>query len=162
MKRLITVISFGLLLCFAASMVAAEGGDGVDKYSLWVGMSYKDTADYAKKVGEYNLLEKSDKALPEFMLNYLSQRESNVLRLNAHYVDYENMNGKITAVVGDQFRGDFEYRSLTRQLQQDLLENMSAREYLPETNSLSGKMLTHDLQDAGTDYNYRAQRFSPD
>ena len=157
MKHLIMLISFSLLLIMAASTVVAEGEDGVDKYSVWVGMSYKDTTGYAKKVAEYNLLDKAGKGFPEFMVNYLSQRESNMLRLDARYVDDKNINGRLTATVGDQFKGDFQYRSVTRQGQQDLLTNAEAREWLPVTSSPSGKSITHELQDVGVDYSYNRQ-----
>lgn len=157
MRHVITIVSLGLLLLFAATTVVAEGEEVVEQTSVWVGMSYKDTTGHAKKVGEYNLLEESAHVLPEFMVKYLSQRESNIFRFDARYIDYENMNGTITAVVGDQFRGEFEYRSLTRQSQQDLLLNAEAREWLPVTSSPSGKMITHELQDEGVGYNYQRQ-----
>ncbi|MBD3258732.1 hypothetical protein GF377_09890, partial [candidate division GN15 bacterium] len=151
------IIGFSLLLVSvigAASTAVAEG-EGVEETSIWVGMSYKDTTGYAKKVAEYNLLEEVDQVLPEFMVKYLSIRENNILRLSGQYVDYENINGKVTAVVGDQFRGDFEFRSTTKQGQQDLLENIEAREWLPVPARPSGKMLTHELQDEGVDYSHQ-------
>jgi hypothetical protein len=40
-------------------------------------------------------------------------------------------------------------------LQQDLLENIEAREYFPETGSPGGKIATHEFLDAGADHGYQ-------
>ncbi|MFH1743454.1 MAG: MtrB/PioB family outer membrane beta-barrel protein, partial [bacterium] len=152
MKRILLFLSVGLLLVFAAS-AAASGTDGaIDSYSLWLGTHYTDFADYNKKVGEYRLF--SDNLFPEFKLDYYSRNENGTFDLSGHYFDYENADGRLHTVVGDQFKANVRYRSMTRQIGQDLLQNIEAREWIGKPG---GKFLTHDLADSGADYNLHRQ-----
>lgn len=148
MNTKLTIISIGLLLSFAASLSVAQSEETVDRYSLWLGGTFADTSDYAKKVGEYRLLEESGDVLPSFKFGWQSLRPNSTFNLDVDYLDYENIVGRLTSRIGDRYNFDIQYRSLTRQLQQDLLTNMETRE------QGGGKILTHDLQDAGADYSY--------
>jgi len=147
MKSKLTIFSIGLLLLIASSVVA-QNEETVDRYSLWLGGHYVDTSSYAKKVGEYRLLEEAGNFLPSFKFGWQSLRPNSTFNLDVDYLDYENIAGRATSRVGDRFSFDIQYRSLTRQLQQDLLANAETRE------AGGGKILTHDLQDAGVDYSY--------
>lgn len=153
MKRILLFLSVGLLLVFAASAAATETDGATDSYSVWLGAHYTDFADYNKKVGEYRLL--SDNVFPEFKFEYYSRNENGTFDLSGHYFDYDNAEGRMHTVVGDQFKADVRYRSMTRQLGQDLLQNIEAREWLG--TKPGGKFLTHDLADSGADYSIHRQ-----
>lgn len=148
MNSKLTIVSIGLLLLLAASLAVAQSEETVDKYSLWLGGHYADTSGYAKKVGEYRLLEEAGDFLPSFKFGWQSMRPNSTFNLDVDYLDYENIIGRVVSRVGDRYSFDIQYRSLTRQLQQDLLANLETREVG------GGKILTHDLSDSGADYNY--------
>lgn len=149
------ILAVVALLLFGAMSAFAEGEAEVDKYQLWIGGAYTDTADYAKKVGEYNLVQEAGQFLPEFDFSYFGLRDNGTFFLNAGYTNYQNYNGQIVATSGDKLKANFAIRSTSHQLQQDLMENLETREYLPTTDSPSGKMLTHEFQDVTDDYGYR-------
>lgn len=155
MKRLISVFGFSLLLIFAA-MISAETGEGTQKYSLWLGGHYTDFKDYTPKVGEYKLY--SDNAFPEFKLNTFSQNGSSIFRLDAHYFDYENVNGVLKTKTGDLFKAQFQYRSMTNNKGMDLLENMAAREWLG--TGPGGKYVTHEFLDDVTKFSTHREEMS--
>ncbi|MCP4685632.1 MAG: hypothetical protein GY867_09320 [bacterium] len=148
MKSKLTIFSIGLLLLLAASFSVAQSEETVDKYSLWLGGYYADSSDYAKKAGEYRLLENAGELVPSFKFGWQSLRPNSSFDLDVDYLDEENIVGRMTSRIGDRYNFDVQYRSLSRQLQQDLLTNMETRE------AGGGKILTHDLMDAGADYSY--------
>jgi len=148
MKRLMIIVGFALLLLTAASQAAAQAEEATDKYTVWLGGHYTDFKDYTKKVGEYRLL--SDNVFPEFRFTQFSRRGSSTFDIDGHYFDYENSNGRVKSIVGDLFKGEFQYRSLTKQSGQDLLQNMETRESVG--GNPGGKMITHELIDPGADY----------
>lgn len=148
MNTKLSILCIGLLLLFAVSSVVAQNEETVDRYRLWLGGHYADTSGYAKKVGEYRRLDESGEFLPSFQFGWQSLRPNSTFNLDVDYLDKENINGRLTSNVGDRYTFDIKYRSLTRQLQQDLLTNMETRE------AAGGKILTHELTDVGADYNY--------
>jgi len=154
MKQSIMLFGFSLLLIFVACHTVAEAEEGSDRYSLWLGAHYTDFGDYGKKVGEYRVLQ--EHLFPEFKFDYMGIGGGDVFRLNADYFDYENFLGRARAIISDQFRGEVRYRSTTEQGQQDLLRNMTVRESVG--GNPGGKMITHELMDAGVDYStYRRE-----
>lgn len=156
MKRIFTILSVGLLLVFAASVAATETDGAIDRYSIWMGAHYTDFSDYNKRIGEFKLF--SDNVFPEFKLDYYSQRENSIFNVSGYYFDYENAEGRLHTVVGDGFKADVQYRSMTRQFGQDLMQNIEAREWLG--TKPGGKILTHDLADSGADYNTHRQEIT--
>ncbi len=145
MRNLIFVFCLGLAyLLLPVFIVAQESGAETESYSLWIGGHYTDFKDgeYAKKAGEYNL--GADEFLPEFRINYLSRTANSFYSLDGHYYDDKNIMGAVKSVVGDQFKGEFYYRSLVAQKGRDLLENLSAKK--------GPKMLTHEMLDTDSDY----------
>lgn len=150
MKTIVTLLVVGLLL--TASLAAQTPAD-VEKYSIWVGMHQTSFDDNPKKVGEYRYL--LEDVLPEFRFDYLSAGPNSVFTINSHYFDKENAFGSLKTTVGDQFKGKFQFRSSTRQLEQDLLENVEAREWYPLSSTNGGKILTHELKDPGANYSYQ-------
>ncbi|MCK5126173.1 MAG: hypothetical protein KAR42_07945 [candidate division Zixibacteria bacterium] len=155
MNRNISIIGFALLLLFATTMFA-QTGEGETSYSLWLGGHYTDFKDNANKVGEYKL--QSDKFFPEFKLNYYSQTGSSVFRLDADYFDYENVNGRLKTKVGDKFKAEFSYRSLSKNSGMDLLENMETRELVGANPG--GKIITHEFLDDITEFSIHRQEIS--
>ena len=153
MNKITSFLMIAFILLLATISFAGEGT--TESYSLWIGGHYTDFSDYTKKVGEYNL--GKDETLPELKLGYFSQSSSSLFRLNAHYYDKYNASGSLRFTESDRFMLKARYRSLVKQIGQDLLENAEAREYLPTTSSPSGKMLTHELLDAGADYQVHRQ-----
>jgi len=149
MKVTMTLLGVGLLL---AASLAAQTPAEIEKYSIWVGMHQTSFDEYAKKVGEYRYL--LEDLLPEFRFGYFSANSNSAFSINSHYFDKEHIYGEVNTTVSDQFKGKFLYRSSTRQLGQDLLENIEAREWYPLSSTNSGKILTHELQDVGADYSY--------
>ncbi|RME31555.1 MAG: hypothetical protein D6800_00650, partial [Candidatus Zixiibacteriota bacterium] len=117
-----------LVAVFAPATTPAQEEGKAEHYSVWFGGHYTGFDDYSKKVGEY-WLSKED-PLPEFGLSYYSHSGNSSFSFDGHYFDYENINARAAATVGDRFSTSFQYRSLTRQLQQDLLNNFETREWL--------------------------------
>ncbi len=156
MKKMISIFSVGLLILLLPVALVAEENGGTDKYSLWIGSHYTDFTDYTKSVGEYNL--GNNEWLPELGFKYLSQRDNSIYTLYGHYFDKNNVWGKINTRVGDKFTGEFQYRSLVKQMGQDLLVNAEAREWLPPDTG--GKILTHEITDPDADYKTHRQEFT--
>ncbi|MFH1686544.1 MAG: GSU2204 family CXXCH-containing (seleno)protein [bacterium] len=145
----------GLLLLLGASIVTADTEPLQEKSWLWVGSHYTDFTDSPKKVGEYNL--GNDEFLPELGFYRFERHADRWYNVWAYYYDDQNIWGRIKAKTSDKLSLDIKYSSLVRQTEQDLLENMNAREYFPTTGTLGGKQLTHELKDAGADYHYNRQ-----
>ena len=142
MKSVFKVLTLCLVLLLSYSIVSA--GEMSESYSLWIGGHYTDFSDYTKKVGEYNL-GNDEEFLPEFKAYYLSKFDNGFMNIDGHYYDDQNINGKLTTIVGNKFKAKFQYRSLTHQEGQDLMANMEVREYLPATGAPGGKMVTHEI-----------------
>ena len=153
MRQVSALICFGLLLFFVASLAVAQEGETVNRRTLWLGSHYTDFNDYNKKVGEYRLF--SDDIFPEIKFSQFSINGSSLFKLEGHYFDYENADGNLTAIVGNRFKLESRYQSLTKQRGQDLLENMETREWL--STKPGGKIITHELTDPGADYSTHRQ-----
>ncbi len=151
MKHKIIIIGISLLLLLAASVFANENEETVDRYSIWTGLKYTDTSGYAKKVGEYRQL-RQEQVIPDFKFSYMALRPNSIFTIDGHYFDKDDAFGKAGIVAGDLFKADFQYRSMTRNMGQDMLENLETREWLG-TNP-GGKTITHDIQDPDADYEY--------
>lgn len=151
LSRLLLVSGMTLLLC-AGLAVGQDDEQPTGKTWLWLGAHYTDFTDYTKKVGEYNL--GNSELLPETKLFTFNRTETGYFQLFGHYYDDQNIFGELTGAVGEVFSGSIRYRSMIHQEGQDLLKNMSAREYFPETGTYGGKTLTHDITDPDADYNY--------
>ncbi len=152
MKRYVLMIAVALTLC-AVSVGAQTDTTAFDRYSLWLGGHYTDFNDYAKKVGEYRLID--DNVFGEFRLDLLSRRGSTLFSLNGHFFDEKNILGQVNVTTGNRLAASFQYRSLVHQLGQDLLSNLAAREAI--NGAPGGKMLTHEILDPGADYNIHRQ-----
>lgn len=139
------------LLCLVVTSVAFA--QSTETYSLWLGSHYTSFSDYQKKVAEFN--KGSEEWLPELRFQYLSLGENNIFSIDGHYFDDQNIFGKVKTTIGQSLKGSFQYRSLTNQAGQDLLANLVAREWL--TTRPGGKILTHELLDAGADYSTRRE-----
>ncbi len=155
MKSMLKFVFVLVVLLLASSIVFAGDGPTTESYSIWIGGHYTEFSDYAKKVGEYN--KGDNETLPEFALNYLSTGSNSIFRFTSHYYDNKNAFAKLQSTISDKMKLSVQYRSLLKQEGQDLLTNIEAREYLPATDALSGKMLTHDIQDPNADYNTHRQ-----
>lgn len=157
MKAFTKVLSLMFILLLIGSLAVAEDGEKTESYYIWLGGHYTEFDDgYTKKVGEYNLGE--DQLLPEFKFGYFQQNMNSYFRLDGHYYDKRNVDGRLKTVVGDRFKATFQFRSLIRQDGQDMLEEMAAREWFPSTSTPGGKILSHEIQDVGADYNtYRRE-----
>ena len=151
MNRIFSILCVGLLLTMASVVLADEPAEVVDKYSLTLGARYGDFTDYGKKVGEYSLL-RPNAAYPDIAFNYQSWRPSSTISLGGGFADKEDYFGHARIKAGDYFQMGFRLRSTTRQLQQDLMDNLETREWLGD--GYGGKIATHELQDAGADYSY--------
>ena len=150
-----TLFTASLVLLLAVGIVNATNDEVYESTSLWIGSHYTEFSDNSKKIGEYNLGD--NEWLPEFGLNYLSREGNSIFRLDGHYFDHKNVVGEANATIGDWIRFKARYRSLIRQQGQDLLTNMSAREFFESTGLPGGKILTHEIQDVGADYNTHRQ-----
>ncbi len=155
MKKIKTLLSLCLVFLLAVSVVYAGDDEAIDRYSLWLGSHYSEYSDYTKKIGEYRC--GHNEWLPELKLNVYSQSDNSIFRLDGHYHDKNNIFGDVRATVGDRFSFKAKYRSLIHQTGQDLLTNISAREFLPSTGLPGGKILTHEILDPDADYNYKRQ-----
>ncbi len=143
----------GVMLLLASGIAIGQDDDLPTRTTwLWLGTHYTDFTDYTKKVGEYNL--GNTELLPEGKLYSFSRTEHGYFELLGHYYDDQNIFGRLSGAVGDVFSGSIQYRSLIHHKGQDLLANMSAREYFPESDSYGGKTLTHEILDPDADYNY--------
>ncbi len=151
MKHKIIIIGVSLLLLLAASAFANESEETVDRYSIWTGLKYTDTSGYAKKVGEYRML-RQEQVIPDFKFSYLALRPNSIFTIDGHYFDKDDAFGKASIVTSDLFKAEFQYRSMSRNIGQDMLENLESREWLG-TNP-GGKYITHDIQDPDADYEY--------
>jgi len=145
MKALRYGIVIALAIFILPAMAIGEEGDSTN-LSLWLGGHYTDFKDNPKKVGEYNL--GNNEALPEIGFNSLFRSNGKLMELDGHYYDDQNISARLNAIVDHRLKLQLGYRSLIRQLQQDLLMNMDAKE------AVGGKILSHEFQDSGADYNY--------
>jgi len=160
MRTLANVIGLVLLLGVASVATAQEGP--THSYSVWFGANWTEATDYQPKISEFGAF--GDDVTPELGINYLSIDKHSVMRFDGYFIDKQNIWGKLNASVADVFKAKVMYRGFTRNLQQDLLANAEAREFLgyiddPENpgtqiQRAGGKMLTHELQDEGVEYAY--------
>lgn len=156
MKAYTKVFSLMFILLLIGGIAVAEEGTKTESYYLWLGGHYTEFDDgYTKKVGEYNL--GNDEFLPEAKFGYFSKNQNSIFRLDGHYYDENNVYGRLKTVVGDRFKATFQFRSLIKQEGQDMLDEMAAREYFPTTGLPGGKILSHEIQDIGADYNTHRQ-----
>ena len=160
MNKIVLILLVCLFALVAFGTVVAEDSEPANTgFSLWVGSHYTDFTDSPKKVGEYNL--GNSEALPEFKLNLLSRSNGKLFSLDGHYYDDQNINANLRAEVGNRMNLSVQYRSMIRQTEQDLLENIAAQEFAGldslGNDKRGGKMLTHAITDPGADYNYNRQ-----
>ncbi len=160
MRKSLILITIALLLCLSPLVGAQSEEETTTTAQVWIGAGYSDFSDYRKKVFEFGPA--NEDVDPELGINYLSIGPNSIMRFNGRYTDSENMFGNFSTTVADVFKARILLRSFTRNLGQDLLENIEAREFLgyvadpsnpgDSIQSLGGKSLTHDLTDAGADY----------
>jgi len=153
MKKMLFALMMVFILSFA--LVSAQEDEATKEYSLWIGGHYTEFSDFTKKVGEYNLGDED--FLPEFKGSYRFRDNEYLLTIDGHYYDKYNIEGRYSQRWADRIKGDIYYRSMVRQEEQDLLENLSARELVGENPG--GKILTHELLDEGADYNTHRKEF---
>ena len=147
--KVITIVLLAFLLIISG-LVYAEEGVKTEKTTLWFGSHYTDFSDNSKKIGEYNKGE--NELLPEFRLYYLSTNMNSIFRFTGHYYDDKNIFAFLNTKASDKFNASVQYRSMVKQESQDLLANLEAREWLPASGTMSGKMLTHEIFDPNADY----------
>ena len=152
MKRMVCMIAVALALGAVSAGAQTDAAD-FDRYSLWMGGHYTDFNDYAKKVGEYRLVE--DDVFGEFRFDMLSRRGSTLFSLNGHFFNEKNIDGKLNVTTGNRLRASVQYRSFVHQLGQDLLSNLAVREAV--NGAPGGKMLTHEILDPEADYRIHRQ-----
>jgi len=158
MKKMLTAMMVVFVLSFA--LVSAQDEEATKEYTFWIGGHYTDFTDYNKKVGEYNL--GNEDFIPEFKGSYRFRSGEYLLNIDGHYYDEYNIAANYSQRWADRIKGDIYYRSLVWQEGQDLLVNLSAREEVldEEGNPVpGGKMLTHELQDEGADYETHRKEF---
>ncbi len=155
MKTINMFVCVGLVLLLSFSFVLAEDDGAFERTTLWIGSHYVDFTDYSKKIGEYLCGE--DEWIPELELTYFARSDNSIFRLDGHYHDEKDIFADARATKGDHFTLRGKYRSFIRQLGQDLLTNMEAREFFESTGNPGGKMLTHEILDPGADYDYKRQ-----
>jgi hypothetical protein len=153
MKKLSYSLTFGLLLAIMPMAATAQDEELSTEASVWVGGNYTGMNDYTRKAGEYYLGDETSS--PEFKLNYIGRGTDNTFYLFGHYQDENNTSGFARATVNNRFSFTAQYRSLIHWKGQDLLENLSAREWLG-TNP-GGKILTHEITDPAAEYNTHRQ-----
>ncbi len=144
-------LTYALTVCLAVCCLSHSSGFAEEEeksfnYSLWLGGHYTEFSDYTKKVGEYRL--NNDELYPETKFNAMFRSDGKLIILNSHYFDDQNINADLKAVAGERLNVELRYRSLTKQLGQDLLTNFDAKE------ATGGKIISHELKDPGADYNY--------
>lgn len=153
----ITIFFLFILVAFNLSL-SAQDGEEIQNYSIWIGSNYIDHIDYYKKVGEYN--RGREELSPEFKGNYLFNDGKTLIRAEGHYFDEDDFRAGYKQTFRDYFNAEFYYNSFTHQEQQDLLKNLSAREWFGEPlNKWGGKILTHELTDVGADYDVQRKEF---
>ncbi len=143
MKQILSIVLTALLLLASISAIA-DTGDKTETTSLWIGSSYYQFEDYSKKIYEFG--DNKDGAFPELGFDYLSVSDNGIFGFKADFADAQNANARMHTTASDVFKASFQYRAFTRQLQQDLLENLETRE------AAGGKIVTHELTDVGHDY----------
>jgi hypothetical protein len=149
MTRSCIITSLALLLLLSAMLVAQDDGGARYSYSLWLGTHYTDFNDNAKKVGEYNL--GNDEILPEVKFQVDAVKGDRRFTTDLHYFDQKNVYAKLMGRVGNRVKADIRYRSLIHQQAQDMLVNMSVREWL--SSAPGGKIITHEIEDPTADFN---------
>lgn len=152
MKKIRVLCSLGLVLLLCVNVISAQEDEVFSQTELWVGGRYIDFSDYTKKIGEY--LEGEDELSPEVLLNVYSRSENGIFRLDGHYHDAKNICGEAGFTVRDKYKFRARYKSLVHQKGQDLLTNLSAREYFPSSGTVGGKILTNDIMDPDAEYAY--------
>lgn len=146
--RVFTCLILVLILAVPGAYAGQEDRT-VLNYSLWAGAHYTGFEDYSKKVGEYNRGE--DEAYPELIFNLISRNKDGYLALDGHFYDENNIFANLSYKKGNRVSFSADYVSLIHQDGQDMLAYLEAREWLG--TSPGGKMITHELQDVGADYN---------
>ena len=148
-KNMLLCLLAGLLLTCGANPVVAEEID-MTAFSVYVGGHYTDFNDYAKKIGEYNLI--TDDPYPELGLTLKRFKSGQAYFFDGHYYDKYNHNADLKVNLSDRFKFKADYQGMVHNEGQNLLEFMETREYLPTTGANGGKILTHELLDPGADY----------
>lgn len=138
-----------VLILAAPSVFAEQEEQTILNYSLWAGAHYTGFEDYGKKIGEYNRGE--DEAYPELIFDLTARNKDGYLKFKSHFYDENNILASISAKKGNRVKFTADYISLIHQDGHDMLANLEAREWLG--TSPGGKMITHELQDMGADYN---------
>ena len=121
-----------------------------------MGSEYSRGEDYTKKVSEYDTIE-DDEFLPNLEFYNFSGRSDRLMEMFGEFEGNEDAAGSIRGAYTDRFSAALQYRSFVRQIGQDMLENMNAREYLHSADTVGGepyggKSLTHEIHDPDADY----------
>ena len=150
MKLMARTLLLALLMGLIVSSTLAQDAEKIESYQLWLGTHINGFDDYSKKVGEYRYFDEN--LLPSAYFRYRSLGPESFFELKANYQDKENGFGSFSVRNSDRLTAKVRFRSQTRQLGQDLLENLEAREWLG--SNPGGKILTHEILDPDADYNY--------
>jgi hypothetical protein len=174
MRILLSLIIAGLMLAGSGIPVSAQDDSVTYVGSAWVGGHYTNFSGYPYKVAQYQLI--TDQPIPELRLDLKAWKGDKLFLFDGHYFDRYNGRADLKGNWSDRLAVSAHYRSLVHNRGRDLLENLSAREYVggglvPDastadpTDSIEaggGKMITHELDDDPVEYRNKRYEASSD
>lgn len=149
-----------LLLCWAATGLADDGSFMQGKAS--VGAHYGDFTDTPDRVGEYVSLDGLTDLTADFVLDLLGGNTDTLYKVYVKYYDASTKGFAFSLDTPGYLSADFEYGSFAHNLGHDRLENLQAREGVPDGSggfNPGGKQIYHTDNDPLGRYFMEYERF---
>ena len=141
--------------------ITAVAQDSVNRWSFGFGGHYTGFDGYSQKVAEFD--RGKEGFMPEFNLNYFYAKQKKSFSLIGQFYDPKRMSFTLEGKSKDLINARISYFSFYRQLQNDLLSNLEAREAgNREGTTFGGKMFTHEDKNPDASYGYRRQEIKTD
>jgi len=147
---LTTLATLGLLAVLATTAVGDDAS--VITGTSTVGAHFTDVSDHFDKVGEYFSDADADEYQAHAVFDFNGVTATTIFDLNGFYRDRETKGFGFDLNSTGRVNVSFDYQSFVHHLGHDLLENMQAREALPDNDDdglpqPGGKQVYHDDMD---------------
>ena len=153
-----------LLMCWSAASLADEGGGYVEG-TTQVGAHYSDDQDNPGRVGEYTDLEDVKDLAADMYLELFGGTHNTLFDMSAYYMSNHTKGFDFDLHTKSYLSAEFGYDSFMHNLDHDNLENMQAREGVPDGSggyNPGGKQIYHTDNDPLGRYYLEYQKFHGD
>jgi len=150
-----------LLLCWATTGLA-DDGDSFSEGEATVGAHVGEFGDMPDRVGEYVNLDGLSDLTADFILDMVGGNTDTLYRIYLDYYDASTKSFAFDLDTPNYVSADFGYRSFVHNLDDDLLQNLQAKEGVPQpdgTYNPGGKQIYNTDNDPLRRYYLEYERF---